>query len=164
MGLTLSLTDIFWLVALGAVFIYVFTNITSERENNRSVERRVVVLEENSLSPRMIIDLINRLMADVIAINMNQSVHSSPKSLQNFKINDILTNALIKDGRMSLEELKTLAFMTGLDGADGIDFRTQSSAALGILKAASKRNKVLDVAKYVNEVRPDIFEDENVSV
>lgn len=164
MVLEIEIIDIFYALVLISIVGYIYANIVQTKSWLKNVDKRVQKVEDQFVSPDVILDLVNRLVADVTAINMNQSANSSPKSINKFKINQILTDKLLKDKRMNLDELQTMAFYFDLNGKSGIDFTTQMSAARGILQVMNDRRKVIEVAQYIQETRPDIFEDTGVNL
>lgn len=160
MEFTINLIDLFWILVGVGCIVYLYSNNTVTKGQLKAIERRIETIEQGIIKPEVLIDSINRLLADVTTINLNQNVHSSSDTLVKYKINDELTNALLVEGRMNIEELKNMALMLGINGKSGIDYTTQSSAARGILNFMSQRKRMLEMAEYIKQTRPDIFSQE----
>ena len=147
-----------------SVFIVsiIFVGWANDRKVNSKIEANASqiaeIKEDQMKSSEVLAGLMNTVLANITASNLNQNAQSNGATLTKFNMNFIITDALITKGAMNKEELKNMAFVLGINGKSGIDYSTQSSTARGIITAMDHRGKVVEMAEYIRTNRPDIFE------
>lgn len=161
-AISLTVEQILYLILGIGIVGYNYKTYANNVSRLKDLDRRLMKIEMSYVPPDQIMNMMKSMLAEITAISMNQSVSSGPASISKMKVNDILSRALLFEERMNLEELKTMAFAFELNG--GINYSSKSSAARDVLTAMKDRGKIWDVAKYIQEYRPDIFADTDIRI